>query len=117
MAFKTVIANTNHHPFVTISCTKYRGFELTLSAVAYRAIGEPRAIAFEWDDDEGLLRISAASPDSPEASRFGAGLTPRCGITPLIRALDIHVERTSRFPVTTDGPLALIADLSECRSR
>ena len=45
MAFKTVIANTTRHPFITINLTASRGFELTLSALAYRAIGEPRAIA------------------------------------------------------------------------
>ena len=117
MAFKPVIANTQRHPFITISTAAKYTRELSLSSAAHRAIGEPRAISFEWDDDDALLRISAASPDSPESSPLAQGLRSRCTVTTLLASLGVQVSDTTRFPVKQDGPLAIIADLSEYRSR
>ena len=117
MAFKTVVANTSKQTFVTISVTGARKCELYVAGAAYRAIGEPRAVAFEWDDDESLLRISAASPESREASRLTTGTKKRCSVTHLLSNLGVSIPHTVRIPVTPDGPLAIIADLSEYRSR
>lgn len=117
MAFKPVIAKTKRYPFVTIATSGGgRVREMTLTAETLRNIGEPRAVAFEWDDEDALLRISAASPESPEASPLGKSLTARVTVTALLRQLGVTVESTTRFPVTQDGPLAVIADLSEYRS-
>ena len=117
MAFKTVVANATKHAFVTISVTEARQSELYVPTVAYQAIGEPRAVAFEWDDDESLLRISAASPESPEASNLTTGTKKRCGVTYLLRSLGVSILHTVRIPAIPDGPLAVIVDLSEYRSR
>lgn len=113
MAFRPVIANTKQHPFVTIRANRNGVRELCLSAETHRNIGEPRALAFEWDDDDALLRITAASPDSPESSRLPASLDARVAVTTLLTRLGIAVTETTRFPVAQDGPLAVIADLSE----
>ena len=89
---------------------------LTLSVASLRAIGEPRAIAFEWDDDASLLRISAASPESPEASRLPSTMSHGVTVTALLRELGVSFPGTTRLAATPDGPLAIIADLSEYRS-
>ena len=68
-------------------------------------------------DDESLLRISAASPESREASRLTTGTKKRCSITNLLNSLGVSIPHTVRIPATPDGPLAVIADLSEYRSR
>ena len=117
MAFKTVVANTSKQTFVTVSVTGVGACELYVASSAYRAIGEPRAVAFEWDDDESLLRISAASPESRESSPLTTGLKKRCSITNLLNSLGVSIPHTVRIPATPDGPLAVIVDLSEYRSR
>lgn len=116
MAFKPVIANTARHPFVTILAGKRDSRSLTLSALTHRAIGEPRAVAFEWDEESSLLRISAAAPEHEGASKVPPKLGHGVSVTSLLRQLGVHVQQTTRIPVTRDGPLAVIADLAEYRS-
>ena len=116
MAFKPVTANTHRGPFVTILARRGQERGLTLSVASLRAIGEPRAIAFEWDDDASLLRISAASPESPEASRLPSTMSHGVTVTALLRELGVSFPGTTRLAATPDGPLAIIADLSEYRS-
>ena len=87
---------------------------MDLSVGARRAIGSPRAVIFEWDEDEWLLRIVASSHADP-ASR----LLPESGrlsIASVLRMIGVNVDVARTLPLKQDGPLALIADLSDYRS-
>lgn len=85
-----------------------------LSAATMRAMGEPVAVFFEWDADDSLLRVVASSPDDPASYRVGRAL--RASVHGLLEQIDVHVGETTAFPATPDGPLAVIADLSDYRS-
>lgn len=87
---------------------------MDLSVGARQAIGNPRAVFFEWDEDEWLLRIVASSHADP-ASR----LLPESGrlsIASVLRMIGVDVHEARTLPMARDGALALIADLSEYRS-
>lgn len=91
-----------------------RAHRLRLSASTLRSIGTPAAIHFEWDDEDSLLRIVASSPDDPAAFHLGA--QRRAVIPRLLDHLGVSIGQTTTLPITSDGPLSVIADLSEYRS-
>lgn len=116
MAFKAVIANATRYPYATILVGSDGRRALALSTLALAGIGEPRAVAFEWDDEESLLRVSAAAPDAPEASPLPRKASHGVRVTMLLKQLGVTVPETTRFPTRRDGPLAVILDLSEYRN-
>lgn len=88
---------------------------LSISGKARQMLGDPAAIALEWDPDEWLLRIVAASPDDPDAYRLGK--TPRIGITGIARELGWMWDIAATIPVKPQGRTAVLADLSQVRTR
>lgn len=118
MAFKKLSAppSLRHSPLTgrMRPGTKRGKDHLDLSVGAREAIGNPRAVFFEWDDEEWLLRIVASSHADP-ASR----LVPESGrisMAAVLRMIGVHIDAARTLHLTKDGPLALIADLSEYRS-
>lgn len=101
-----------------VSITFHRDGEsstlMKLSLAAHRAIGEPVAVHFEWDDEGYRLRIVASNPKDPAA--YNVRTQRRVGVTGLPEMLRIDAPTGIAIDATVDGPLALIADLSEYRS-
>ena len=117
MAFKKIgEADLSDTPSITFETGHGgRAHRVRLSTSTFRSIGTPAAIHFEWDDEESLLRIVASSPDDPAA--FHLGPQRRAVIPRLLDHLGVSIEQTTSLPATSDGPLSVIADLSEYRSR
>lgn len=119
MAFQKVVAppSLRHSPITT----RFRphvgkcGAHVELSKGAVDSIGNPSAVYFEWDPDDSLLRIVASSPDDPASYALTKG--GRVSISPILAILPIQISEPVGPPTRADGPLALIADLSEYRSR
>ena len=118
MAFKKLSAppSPRHSPLTArLRPGKTPGHDhMDLSVGARQAIGNPRAVFFEWDEEEWLMRIVASSHADP-ASRL---LPPsgRLSIASVLRMIGVDVDVARTIPLTKDGPLAVIADLSEYRS-
>lgn len=85
-----------------------------LSPLAYERMGEPRAVFLEWDDEASLMRLVASSPDDPSA--YLVGTQARFCPSGALEAMGVDIPEATAFPVTPDGPLALIANLTEYRS-
>lgn len=113
MAFRPISNRPEEGAAVTIRVTR-NGWQLYITREARDLISTPRAITFEWDDEDALLRISAAAPDAPGASRLPT-TTDRyvTGVTTMLRGLGVQLDTTTRIPVTPDGHFSIIADLSE----
>lgn len=119
MAFKRVARPSARPPsFVSIAVKDGVAHSFSLSQKAYERIGSPSAVHVEWDDLDGLIRIVAASPDDPEAFRVPPN-TRRRQIRALLlfREIGVAPPEPVRVPAIPDGPTAVIADLSEYRSR
>ena len=84
-------------------------------AEAFRHMGEPTAIFFEWDDEDYLLRVVASAPADPAAYTVPA--SRRVRIPDLAQTLGLTFAQPDRIQVVRDGSFAIIADLSEYRSR
>ena len=118
MAFQKVVAppSLRHSP-ITTRFRPHRGktgAHVELSKGAIDSIGHPSAVHFEWDPDEHLLRIVASSPDDPAA--YALTKAGRVSIAPILAVLPVEISEPVGPPTRADGPLALIADLSEYRS-
>lgn len=115
MAFRPVFAKPEVDEAITIRVVG--NWTIYVNRAVRNKLSDPRAITFQWDDDDALLRICAASPDSPGAVPISTGDGGRtASVTNMLKDLGLHFESTVRIPVTQDGPLAVIADLSEYRS-
>ena len=118
MAFQKVVAPPNlRHSRIATRFRPHRGrsgAHVQLSRGAIDSIGEPSAVHFEWDPDEHLLRIVASSRDDPAA--YALTKDGRVTIAPILTVLPIEISEPVGPPTRADGPLALIADLSEYRS-
>lgn len=87
---------------------------IELSIASYQALGEPRAVFYEWDDTESLLRIGATSPTDSSARRMAEHR--RVSFSGVPDAVGLHFPEPVSVHLAKDGPLALIANLSEYRS-
>lgn len=117
MAFQRITSDRNKiPPFLTVNIRSNGQAQLRLSVSAYQAMGEPRALHFEWDPDDALIRLVSADPDAPDAHALPPGMFKGLYVTELFYGLGIAIPETVRIPATPDGPLAVIADLSEYRS-
>ena len=84
---------------------------MDLTVSAHNSFGKPSAVFFEWDEDECLLRIVASSTADPAARKLGE--KGRVALGGVFTAIGVDIAEPCTIPVTADGPLALIADLSE----
>lgn len=117
MAFQRITSDRKKlPPFLTLYVRGNGQVQLRLSVGAYQAMGEPRALHFEWDPDDALIRLVSADPAEPDAHALPPGMFKGIYVTEMFYGLGIAIPETVRIPVTPDGPLAVIADLSEYRS-
>lgn len=100
-------------PYITlaVTTTSNRQVYLALNTAARRALGDPAAVHFEFDDDKFLLRVVASNPEDPAA--YAIPKTGRVSVTGMIRDLGVNVTTTTRIHARPAGRLALIADLSD----
>ena len=112
MAFAKV-SKPKPDPYITITTRTEGGNAIMLPAHTRDLIGDPVAVFFEWDPDDSLLRIVASSPADPDSYRVG--VRNRIGVKGLLGSLGVEVDKTGPHPVIADGPLAVIADLSNYR--
>ena len=119
MAFKkierVVQAKATHDAWISFSPDDNRDPRLRVSIGAFRHMGEPAAVFFEWDDEDSLLRVVASAPADPAAYTVPA--SRRVRVPGLAGTLGLTFSQPDRIPVTRDGSFAIIADLSEYRSR
>lgn len=115
MAFKkidrAVKAKATHEAWISFSPGNNPDPRLRISIGAFRHMGGPAAIFFEWDDEDGLLRVVASAPADPAA--YTVPQSRRIRIPGLAEALGLEFEAPDRIPVHRDGTFAVIADLSE----
>ena len=119
MAFKkierAVKAKATHDAWISFSPDDNKDPRLRISIGAFRHMGEPTAIFFEWDDEDYLLRVVASAPADPAAYTVPA--SRRVRIPDLAQTLGLTFAQPDRIQVVRDGSFAIIADLSEYRSR
>lgn len=95
-----------------------KGF-ITISKAAHAMIGDPAAVIIEWDPDQYLIRLTAASPDDPNAFRTG-GKNPskRFMATRFLDYAGLGIPAQGMtFTARKQGTRALVADLSDMPAR
>lgn len=85
---------------------------LALNSAARKVMGDPVAVILEWDEDDYQMRIVASSPEDPDSYRIIKG-TGRISVTGILRELGIDATERRTLPVTPQGRIAVLADLSE----
>lgn len=121
MSFQTFVrpqtnpAGRTSHPTIGVD---RKGF-ITISKAAHAQIGDPAAVIVEWDPENYLIRLTAASPEDPNAFRTG-GKNPskRFAATKFLdyAGLGIPVKGLT-FAARKQGSRSLVADLSDMPAR
>lgn len=108
---RAVPSRATEDAWISIAAEDSSDPRMRLSVGAVKHMGFPRAVFFEWDDEDSLVRIVASAPDDPAAYRVPQ--SRRLRIPGLLASLGVSAPEAVRIHAERDGTFAVIADLSE----
>lgn len=113
VAFQTVTrSHPTRDPIVRIFTARAGAPAMRLSVGLREQMGQPAGVQFQYDPDDNLLRIVAASPDDRDAYKIPLGHTGEFVVRDLISAIGYPMGENAKFAAVNDGPGAAIVDLN-----